>query len=163
MRVTIIGGGGFRVPLVHRALRLSGLPVERIVLHDVSGERLDVMARVLADSPVPLEPTTDLDDALTGTDLIFCAVRIGGVNGRVDDERRALELGLVGQETVGAGGLLYAARSVPWADEVAARIASLAPRAWTITMTNPAGIVTEAMATTLGDRVVGVCDSPSGL
>jgi 6-phospho-beta-glucosidase len=30
-------------------------------------------------------------------------------------------------------------------------------------MTNPAGIVTEVMAATLGPRVVGVCDSPTGL
>jgi 6-phospho-beta-glucosidase len=30
-------------------------------------------------------------------------------------------------------------------------------------MTNPAGIVTEAMRSTLGERVVGVCDSPVGL
>jgi 6-phospho-beta-glucosidase len=30
-------------------------------------------------------------------------------------------------------------------------------------MTNPAGIVTEVMAATLGPRVIGVCDSPTGL
>jgi 6-phospho-beta-glucosidase len=30
-------------------------------------------------------------------------------------------------------------------------------------MTNPAGIVTEAMSATLGNRVIGVCDSPIGL
>lgn len=163
MQVTIIGGGGFRVPLVHRALLRSGLPVQRIVLHDVSADRLDVMARVLAESPVPVERATDLDDALRGSEVVFCAVRVGGLDGRVRDERGALELGLIGQETVGAGGLLYAARSVPWADAVAARIAAVAPHAWTITMTNPAGIVTEAMAAVLGERVVGVCDSPAGL
>ena len=32
-----------------------------------------------------------------------------------------------------------------------------------IWMTNPAGIVTEVMAATLGPRVIGVCDSPTGL
>src|SRR6185437_3026576 len=29
--------------------------------------------------------------------------------------------------------------------------------------TNPAGMVTEAMAAHLGDRVIGICDSPSAL
>jgi 6-phospho-beta-glucosidase len=29
--------------------------------------------------------------------------------------------------------------------------------------TNPAGIITEAMQTVLGDRVLGICDTPSGL
>jgi 6-phospho-beta-glucosidase len=42
-------------------------------------------------------------------------------------------------------------------------VAELAPRAWVISMTNPAGIVTEVMAATLGPRVIGVCDSPMGL
>ena len=32
-----------------------------------------------------------------------------------------------------------------------------------INFTNPAGIVTEAMRTVLGDRVVGICDTPIGL
>jgi 6-phospho-beta-glucosidase len=30
-------------------------------------------------------------------------------------------------------------------------------------MTNPAGVITEVMATVLGSRVIGVCDSPTGL
>jgi 6-phospho-beta-glucosidase len=42
-------------------------------------------------------------------------------------------------------------------------VAELAPQAWVISMTNPAGIVTEVMAATLGPRVIGVCDSPTGL
>jgi 6-phospho-beta-glucosidase len=46
---------------------------------------------------------------------------------------------------------------------LARRIAELAPRAWVINFTNPAGLVTEAMQQVLGDRVIGICDSPSGL
>jgi 6-phospho-beta-glucosidase len=52
---------------------------------------------------------------------------------------------------------------VPLVDAIARRIAELAPGAWIISMTNPAGIVTEVMAATLGPRVIGVCDSPVGL
>ena len=32
-----------------------------------------------------------------------------------------------------------------------------------INFTNPAGMVTEAMSRVLGDRVIGICDSPVGL
>jgi 6-phospho-beta-glucosidase len=46
---------------------------------------------------------------------------------------------------------------------VAELIAELCPRAWVVNFTNPAGMVTEAMQRILGDRVVGVCDSPAGL
>jgi 6-phospho-beta-glucosidase len=39
----------------------------------------------------------------------------------------------------------------------------VAPDAWVSSMTNPAGIVTETMAATLGPRIIGVCDSPMAL
>jgi 6-phospho-beta-glucosidase len=171
MRLTILGGGGFRVPLVHRALladrRRTG--ITELVLHDVDRGRLDAIGRVLAAQArdVPGAPalltTTDLDEAVTGADFVFCAIRVGGLRGRVVDERVALGAGVLGQETVGAGGISYGLRTVPEAHRIAARIARFAPGAWTINFTNPAGLVTEAMAAHLGDRVIGICDSPSGL
>src|SRR5580692_6138535 len=163
MRVTILGGGGFRVPLICRELARSGLAVDEVVLFDVVPGRLGVIAGVLAGDHLPLRTTTDLDTALRGADLIFAALRVGGLDGRVRDERAALDLGVLGQETVGAGGLAYAARAVPVVDAIARRIAELASQAWVISMTNPAGIVTEVMAATLGNRVIGVCDSPMAL
>ena len=163
MRVTILGGGGFRVPLICRELAASGLAIGEVVLYDVAPERLGVIAAVLAADDLSLRTTTDLEVALRGADVIFAALRVGGLDGRVADERSALNAGVIGQETVGAGGLSYAARAVPVVDTIARRIAELAPEAWVISMTNPAGIVTEVMAATLGPRVVGVCDSPTGL
>jgi 6-phospho-beta-glucosidase len=163
VRVSILGGGGFRVPLICRELAASALAVDEVVLFDVSAARLQVIADVLAGDGLPLRTTTDLDTALRGIDLIFAAIRVGGLDGRVRDERSALDLGILGQETVGAGGLSKAARTVPVVDAIARRIAELAPGAWVISMTNPAGIVTEVMAASLGPRVIGVCDSPIGL
>ena len=163
MRATILGGGGFRVPLICRELAVSGLPVDEVVLYDVVPERLGVISAVLAPGGPRLRTTTELDTALRGADVIFAALRVGGLDGRVADERSALDAGVIGQETVGAGGLSYAARAVPVVDAIARRVAELAPRAWVISMTNPAGVVTEVMAATLGSRVVGVCDSPTGL
>ncbi len=163
MRVTILGGGGFRVPLICRELALSSLAVDEVVLFDVIGGRLGVIADVLAGDHLPLRTTTDLDTALRGADLIFAALRVGGLDGRVGDERAALDLGVLGQETVGAGGLACAARAVPVVDAIARRIAELAGQAWVISMTNPAGLVTEVMAARLGPRVIGVCDSPMAL
>jgi 6-phospho-beta-glucosidase len=163
VRVTILGGGGFRVPLICRELAASGLSASEVALYDVVPERLAVISAVMAADGLPLRTTTDLDTALRGADVIFAALRVGGLDGRVADERSALDAGVIGQETVGAGGLSYAARVVPVVDAIARRVAELAPRAWVISMTNPAGIVTEVMAATLGPRVVGVCDSPMGL
>lgn len=167
MRVTILGGGGFRVPLIARQLASGGLPVSQVVLYDTDPARLAVIAGVLGGDAVtgalPVTAVTGLDAALRGADVIFSALRPGGLDGRVGDERAALALGVLGQETVGAGGLASAARTVPVVDAIARRIAELAPGAWVISMTNPAGIVTEVMAAALGPGVIGVCDSPVGL
>lgn len=167
MRVTIIGGGGFRVPLIAGRLAGSGLPAAEVTLHDTDPGRLAVITGVLAGDPVtaglPVTATTSLEAALHGADFIFCALRAGGLDGRVRDERTALGAGVLGQETVGAGGLASAARTVPVADALARRIRELAPGAWVISMTNPAGIVTEVMSAVLGRAVIGVCDSPVGL
>src|SRR5205085_3951970 len=42
-------------------------------------------------------------------------------------------------------------------------MAQRAPRGWLVNFTNPAGMVTEALRPVLRERIVGVCDSPSGL
>lgn len=167
----MLGGGGFRTPLVYRAL--LGDTAERrvgtVTLYDVDAGRLVAIGHVLRelaagtpDAPA-VETTTDLDAALDGADFVFSAVRIGGLDGRVADERVALDLGVLGQETTGPGGLAFGLRTIPVAVEIAQRVASRSPQAWVINFTNPAGMITEAMRAVLGDRVVGICDSPMGL
>ena len=168
MKLVILGGGGFRVPLVHEAVA-SGSLIDEVVLHDTSATRLAAIAGVVEEraAGLPHAPavriTTDLRDALRGADFVFAAIRVGGAEGRVRDEQVALDLGLLGQETVGPGGLAYALRTIPVTQEIARTIADVAPEAWTINFTNPAGIITQTMRQTLGERVVGICDTPIGL
>ena len=177
MKLTILGGGGFRVPLVYEAVATgaTGLQVDEIALQDVDPDRLRTIAEVIeglraqleADGRISHAPrlvaTTDLRDAVTAGDFVFSAVRVGGAEARTVDERVALGLGLLGQETIGPGGLAYALRTLPVALDIARTVAEVAPAAWVINFTNPAGIVTEAMRGVLGDRVVGICDTPIGL
>ncbi|MFL4492661.1 6-phospho-beta-glucosidase [Streptomyces sp. VTCC 41912] len=170
MRLSILGGGGFRVPLVYRALLDDPTrSVSELTLYDTDPRRVAVISDVLAEltrgrtQPVPVRVAETLDAALTGADFVFSAIRVGGTAGRIRDERIPLSEGVLGQETVGAGGVLYGLRTIPVALHVAERVAALAPGAWVINFTNPAGMVTEAMAQVLGDRVIGICDSPVGL
>ena len=195
MKLTILGGGGFRVPLVYEAVATgaTGLTVDEVALYDIDAERLATIAAVIeglgeelqaggrvgggetggegdgdggfggTDALPTLTVTTDLREAVAGADFVFSAVRVGGAEARTVDERVALNLGLLGQETIGPGGLAYALRTIPVALEIARAVAEDAPGAWVINFTNPAGIVTQAMRTVLGDRVVGICDTPIGL
>ncbi|MCW2524634.1 MAG: 6-phospho-beta-glucosidase [Frankiales bacterium] len=165
MKLAILGGGGFRVPLVYQALLASEL-IDEVSLFDTSPARLRAITQVLGQcgpSRIRVRPTTVLDEALPGADFVFSAIRVGGLEGRVADERIALAAGVLGQETTGAGGIAYALRTVPIALDIAERVQRLAPSAFVINFTNPAGLITEAMQTVLGPRVIGICDTPTGL
>ena len=168
MKLAIIGGGGFRVPLVYGAL-LDRRPFDDVVLHDVDPERLDRIAAVLEGQAaehgdrVPFRTSTDLDDALEGADFVFVAIRVGGLEGRAVDESVPLGHGVLGQETTGPGGICFALRTIPAMVDLAERVRSRAPGAWLVNFTNPAGMVTEALQQVVGDRAIGICDSPSAL
>lgn len=171
MKIALLGGGGFRVPMVFEALleRAGGLGLDEVTLYDVSEPRLAHITPVLEGleqergERLVFRPTTVLEDALDGADFVFCAIRPGQLEGRVVDERVPLDAGLVGQETMGPGGVCMALRTVPVMVELARAVAQLAPRAWFVNFTNPAGLVTEAIQEILGGRAVGICDTPTSL
>lgn len=110
-----------------------------------------------------MSTTTDPTEAVRGADVVFASIRVGGLGARRYDEHIPQRHGVLGQETVGAGGIAYAIRTIPPMVEYARLIAATAPNAWLINFTNPAGIVTEALQPILGNRVIGICDTPSGL
>lgn len=171
MKLTILGGGGFRVPLIYQALLAdeSAQRVTQLRLFDTDQQRLSAISAVLAElaagaSQAPIViATTDIDRALAGADFVFSAIRVGGTAGRALDERIALRHGVIGQETVGAGGTSYALRGIPVVLDLVANIKQHCPQAWVINFTNPAGIMTEVMQRELGSKVIGICDSPVGL
>ena len=171
MKLALLGGGGFRVPMVYGALltRAGRLGLDEITLYDVSETRLARIAPVLAGLEQELgerlmvRPTTLLDEALEGADFVFCAIRPGRLEGRAVDERVPLEAGVVGQETIGPGGICLALRTVPVVVELAEAVAKQAPGAWFVNFTNPAGLVTEAIREVVGGRALGICDSPRAL
>nr|WP_244954043.1 6-phospho-beta-glucosidase [Spelaeicoccus albus] len=171
--MTIIGGGGFRVPLIYHALLMDEREprIDDVTLYDVDRDRLAAIKAVVdqqqAEAPERDGPrvtlSTDLHEAIGGADFIFSAMRVDGLRGRASDEHIALECGVLGQETTGPGGLAYGWRTVPVALRLAEAIAADVPGAQVINFTNPAGMITEAMQSVLGDRVVGICDSPVAL
>lgn len=171
MRIAVIGGGGSRTPLLYHGLlqRVADLPAPSVVLHDTSAPWLARVRTVLramdeqAAASVPTTTTTDLDAALDGADFVITAIRVGGFEARRVDEEVPLAQGVLGQETVGPGGFALALRNVPALAHVAQVMRHRCPDAWLINLTNPAGLVTEALSHQLGDRVIGVCDSPTAL
>lgn len=88
MRLTILGGGGFRTPLVYSALLddQHEQRVTEVVLHDTSAARLSAIEAVLRQQRSAaggfgpaVRTSTVLDEALAGADFVFCAMRVGGL------------------------------------------------------------------------------------
>ena len=171
MKVTIVGAGGFRTPLVYGALLQAAgrIGLQEVTLYDRDAARVLAMRPVLAGlaseqgMELPVRPEADLSDALRGSRYVLCAIRVGGLSGRVVDETVPLRFGVLGQETVGPGGIAFALRTLPAMREIAETMARCAPDAWLVNFTNPAGIITEGVQEVLGDRAIGICDTPSHL
>jgi 6-phospho-beta-glucosidase len=171
MKLAVLGGGGFRTPAIYRALAegQTRTRFDELVLYDVDQGRLDRIADVIAGldaqlgRSVPVRVTTRLEDAVDGADFVYCAIRVGGIAGRLLDETAALAEGVIGQETTGAGGITFALRTVPEITRIAEVVARRAPGATFINFTNPVGLVTEAAQRVLGDRAIGICDAPQAL
>jgi 6-phospho-beta-glucosidase len=171
MKLTLIGAGGFRTPVIYRALAAGDVETryDEVSFYDIDQDRLDRIACVLEGvseelgSTAPVTMTTDLHAAVDGADVVYCAVRAGGMAGRILDETAALAQGVIGQETTGPGGITFALRTVPIVTEIAEVVARRAPTATFVNFTNPVGLVTEAVRRILGDRVIGICDAPLDL
>ena len=94
---------------------------------------------------------------------MLSSLRVGGMAARARDERIAIEEGLAGQETTGPGGVAMALRTLPVALAHARIVERLAPKAWFINFTNPAGLITQALCQHTQLKVVGICDTPAEL
>lgn len=170
MKIAVVGGGSTYTPeLVDGVARLADdIKITEIALADPDESRLAVVGpvsgRILARYGHPAEVTwtTALDEALDGAGAVLLQLRVGGQAARHRDETWPLDCGCVGQETVGAGGLAKAMRTIPIVLDIAERARRRAGKdAWIVDFTNPVGIVTRALLDA-GYRAVGLCNVAIG-
>jgi len=170
-KVTILGGGGVRTPLLLHGLAQSNriLGVDEVCLFDLDDTRAGVMSRLGEEiarrhgAGFRLRVCDRLEEAADGAHFVLNSVRVGGMAGRARDERITIEQGLAGQETTGPGGAAMALRTLPVSLSHAMVIEKVAPAAWFINFTNPAGLMTQGLSQNTGLRVIGICDTPSEL
>lgn len=168
MKIALIGAAGVRTPLLVHGLAeaAAGTHLEELALWDVDPERLGIIKRV-ADGMAKrsalsarLTAETSVEAALEGASYVITSIRVGGIDARIKDETIALAHGLVGQETVGAGGFACAMRNLGAMLEYAQIVERVAPRATIINFTNPVGIISQGVLNHSSARIIGVCDTP---
>lgn len=170
-KIALIGGGGARTPLLVHGLTQAEavLNIGEVVLYDVNRSAAELMAAIGCEivranrAGFRIRTAATLEDAVEGARFVLSSIRVGGIDARARDERLIIDHGLVGQETTGVGGLAMALRTVPLALAHAQIMDRLAPDAWLVNFTNPAGLITQALMTHSNVRVIGICDTPAEL
>ena len=169
LQVTVIGGGSSYTPeLMSGLLKAADLPIERVILVDIpeGRDKMEIVRSfcqrlaLRGHKTIAVDVSTDRKTALAQADFILSQFRIGGLAARARDERIPLRHGVIGQETVGAGGFANALRTIPVALELAHEIEEVNPRAWLINFTNPSGMITEALIRYSSLKAIGLCNVP---
>ncbi|MCL2892776.1 glycoside hydrolase [Brenneria tiliae] len=173
MKLTVLGGGGVRSPFLAKSIAYHAhrIGVSDVVFMDTDETKLAIYGEIAREVFQRIRPdvrfslSSDARAALTEANSIITTLRVGGEQGRVLDERIALDHQVLGQETTGAGGFAMALRSIPVIVDYCRLIEEVAaPDAVLFNFTNPSGMVTEAILKSgFQRRVYGICDAPSEL
>lgn len=172
MKLAVLGGGGVRSLFLARSLaaRAKDLEIQELVFMDNDPEKLRIYGTLAKETAKRICPslrfslTADSREALTDADYCITTIRPGGDEMRVRDERIALDLELLGQETTGAAGFSFAMRSVSALKDYCEQVKRLAkPTCKVFNFTNPAGVVSQTLRDMGYDFTYGICDAPSGM
>lgn len=168
-KIAFLGGGGVRTPLVVFGIdeSIEKLDAEELVLYDIDTERVEMIAKLGREvirrnhGSLRVRVAQSAEEAVDGASFVLNSVRVGGITTRAHDECASISCGYPGQETTGPGGIAMGQRTIPIAIEQAKLVERLAPKAWIINFTNPAGLITQAIMHHSNARVVGICDTPT--
>lgn len=170
--VTLGGGSGYTPELIDGFIRRhKELPVSEYWLVDIDAgkEKLEIVGALAqrmvkkAGIAMTVHLTTRLDEALAGADFVTTQIRVGQLAARIQDEKIPLRYGVLGQETTGPGGFMKAQRTIPVLLDLCREMEKYCPDAWLINFTNPAGIVTEALAKHSPIRSLGICSGANSM
>lgn len=170
-KITIIGGGSSYTPELIEGLiqRWKLIPLHELALVDIEQgrhklETIAALTRRMLDKcgleQVKISTHYNPEDAIPDSDYVLTQLRVGQLPARAADERLGLKYNILGQETTGVGGFAKALRTIPVMLNIARLVEKLAPNAWIINFTNPAGIVTEAVSRYTKAKIVGLCNVP---
>jgi alpha-galactosidase len=111
-----------------------------------------------------IESTTKRREALAGANYVIVTISVGGSKWTHPNRKIALKYGVnegVG-DTLGPGGVFYAARHVPPILDICHDMEELCPSAWLLNYTNPMAIISWEVSDYTHIKNVGLCHSVQG-
>ena len=96
-KVTLIGGGGVRTPLLIQGLvrARTALGIRELALYDVDRERVGLMAALGREvvreygGEITISTPAILEEAVEGAEFVLSSIRAGGIDARARHERMA--------------------------------------------------------------------------
>lgn len=167
-KIAIIGAGSitFSLRLIQDILSVPELRETEFALMDISEDNLDMMSQLARRDveanglSTKIVATTNRREAIKDADYILCLIRQGGLEAFQTDIEIPLKYGIdqcVG-DTLCAGGLMYAQRTIPVLLDICEDIKELAsPNALFINYSNPMAMNTWACNQYGGVRTIGLC------
>ena len=165
-RIAILGGSSVYIPEFILSVISHNLNIREITLLGREERKLALVSRFcqrLLDRsgfPCKVIPTTDVAEAVSGAKYIINHIRVGGMQQRLQDEKLPIKLGMIGNDCLGAGGITSALRTLPVVLDLVEQIEKINPEATFINLTNPMGMVMEALVRHSNLRAIGVSDLP---
>jgi alpha-galactosidase len=174
MKLTIIGAGslGFTRRTVHDVLAIPEFQEMEIAFTDINERNLDMVYQLCkrdieaAGLPAKLTATLDRREAVKGANYVYSVVRVGGLEAFPTDVDIPLKYGVdqcIG-DTLCAGGIMYAQRTIPVLLEFCKDIAEVAaPGCLFINHSNPMAMNMWAVSKYgYGVQNVGLCHGVEG-
>ena len=168
IKIAMIGAGsiGFTRQLMRDILTVPVLADTTFALMDISEHNLDMVVQLCKreitanNLPTKIEATLDRREAITDADHIISTIRYGGLEAFQLDVDIPLKYGVdqcVG-DTICAGGLMYAQRTIPVLLDICKDIREVAkPDALFLNYTNPMAMNTWACNKYGGVQTIGLC------
>src|SRR3954469_1176165 len=173
IKIAMIGAGsiGFTRRLMQDILAVPELKDTTFALTDISKRNLDMVAQLCERDikgnklPANVIATTDRRKAIANADYVLCMVRQGGLEAFQTDIDIPLKYGVdqcVG-DTLCAGGIMYAQRTIPALLDFCRDIREVAkPGALFINYANPMAMNTWACNQYGGVKTIGLCHGVQG-
>jgi alpha-galactosidase len=168
LRIAMIGAGsiGFTRRLMQDLLGVPEFADTTFSFMDISKQNLDMVTQLCErdikanNLPAKIESTMNQREAIDGADYVICTIRQGGLEAFQLDVDIPLKYGVdqcVG-DTICAGGIMYAQRTIPVLLDICKDIREVAkPNALFINYSNPMAMSTWACNEYGGVKTIGLC------
>ncbi len=173
IKIAMVGAGsiGFTRKLVADLLTVPELTETTFSFTDISAHNLDMVTQLCRRDvqanylPATIESTLDRRAAIADADYVICTIRQGGLEAFQTDIDIPLKYGVdqcVG-DTICAGGIMYAQRTIPVLLDICRDIREVAkPTALLLNYSNPMAMNTWACNKYGGVPTIGLCHGVQG-